>query len=82
MGGLARRIGLRQRDDALGNRRWQRRNAQGARLVAQQPLDTFVHEPLLPAPHAGLALPVRRMISLVPPPSAVNSTIRTRHTCF
>jgi hypothetical protein len=29
-----------------------------------------------------LLLPVRRMISLVPRPSAVNSTIRARHTCF
>ncbi len=56
MGCLARRIGLGQRDDALGNRRRERRNPRRARLVAQQPLDTFVHEPLLPAPQTGLAL--------------------------
>ena len=29
-----------------------------------------------------LLLPLRRMISLVPSPSAVNRTIRARHTCF
>src|SRR6516165_3451552 len=29
-----------------------------------------------------LLVPVRRMISLVPTPSAVSSTIRARHTCF
>src|SRR5712692_8291284 len=29
-----------------------------------------------------LLLPVRRMISTVPSPSAVSSTIRARHTCF
>ena len=42
-----------------------------ARLVAQQAVDAFVHEPLLPAPHARLRVPVRRMISLVPIPSAL-----------
>ena len=56
MGCLARRIGLGQRDDPLGNRQRQRRNPRRARPVAQQPVDTFVHEPLLPAPQAGLAL--------------------------
>jgi hypothetical protein len=30
----------------------------------------------------GLVLPVRRMISMVPKPSAVKSTIRARQTCF
>ena len=30
----------------------------------------------------GLLLPVRRMISLVPRPSAVSSTISARQTCF
>jgi hypothetical protein len=30
----------------------------------------------------GLALPVCRWIAIVPTPSALNSTIRARHTCF
>ena len=51
---LGRRIGLRQRHDALGHLRAKRRNARGAGLVAQQAVDAFRHEALLPAPDAGL----------------------------
>ena len=60
----------------------ERRDARGAGLVAQQPFDPRRHEPLLPAPDRHLAHPACRMISAVPWPSAVNSTIRARHTCF
>jgi len=82
MGGFTRRIGLGQRDDALGNRRRQRRNPRQARLVAQQPVDAFVHEPLLPAPQAGLALAGAPHDLVGAEAVAVNSTIRARHTCF
>ena len=44
--------------------------------------DDFRHEPFLPAPDEVLDLPVWRMISLVPKPSAVSSAIRARPTCF
>jgi len=40
------------------------------RLVAQQPVNTLRHEPSLPSPYHGLALPDRHMISAVPQPSA------------
>ena len=45
-----------QRDDALGDRGVELGNARGARLVAQQPVDAFGGETLLPAPDAGLGL--------------------------
>ena len=46
----------RQRHHALGHLGPERRDARGPRLVAQQPVDAFLHEALLPAPHAGLRL--------------------------
>ena len=80
---LARRVVQRQRDHALGHLGLERRDARGPGLVAQQPIDAFRDEPLLPAPDAGLATcRSRRMISSVPTPSALSSTIRARHTCF
>ena len=62
--------------------RRQRRDARGPGLVAQQPVDPGLEVALLPAPDAGLGLPVRRMISAVPtrPPSAARSC--ARQTCF
>ena len=49
----------RQRHDLLDQRGRQRGNAGGTGLVAQQAIDAFLHEPLLPAPHAGLGFPGR-----------------------
>ena len=46
----------RQRHHALGHFGTERRNARGPRLVAQQPLEAFRGEALLPSPHAGLGL--------------------------
>ena len=45
-----------QRHDPLGDRGIELRDARGPRLVAQQPIDAFSGEPLLPAPDAGLGL--------------------------
>ena len=53
---LARRIGKRQRHHALGDFGAEPRNARWPRLVAQETLDAFRGEALLPAPHAGLRL--------------------------
>ena len=53
---LARWVALCQRDDALANGGRERRNTRRPRPVVQQALDTRLHEPLLPAPQAGLAL--------------------------
>jgi hypothetical protein len=66
---LAGRIGERQLDHPIHERRRQRWQAGLARLVAQEPGDTFAHEPLLPAPdarlgHAGLAHDRRRAAAL------------------
>jgi hypothetical protein len=72
----------RQRDDPLGRLGAQRLDARGTRLVAEQPIEPLLEKALLPAPNAGLGLGVRRMISFVPTPSAVNSTISARQTCF
>jgi len=47
---LAWRVGQRQVDHPLHGRRRQRRLAGLARLVAQQPVDAFPHEALLPPP--------------------------------
>ena len=52
---VARRT-QRQRDDAVSDFPAERRNARGSRLVPQQPLDTLVHEALLPTPNRCLAL--------------------------
>jgi hypothetical protein len=40
-------------NDALGDLRPERRDARGARLVAQQPFITLLHEAFLPAPDTG-----------------------------
>jgi hypothetical protein len=40
-----------------------------------------MHEPLLPAPDAGLDLPVSVMIAEVPTPSSLRRMIRARQTC-
>jgi hypothetical protein len=53
---FARRLLHGQRDDALGDRGNEFRNARGARLVAQKPVHAFGDEPFLPALHAGLGL--------------------------
>ena len=51
---LARRVAMRERHNSVFDLRPERRNARGARLVAQKPVDAFLHEPLLPAPHTRL----------------------------
>ena len=53
MGCLAGRFAKRQGDDALSRLSHQRLNARGARLVAKQTFERFLHEALLPAPDAG-----------------------------
>jgi hypothetical protein len=56
----------------------------GGCLVAGQAGNAFRHEPR-PAsatPITGLALPDRRVISVVPQPSAVARMILARQTCF
>ena len=53
MGCLAGRFAKRQGDDALSRLSPQRLNARGARLVAKQTFERFLHEALLPAPDAG-----------------------------
>ena len=53
MGRLAQRRLNRERHDALGDLRGERRDARRARLVAQQPVYTLLHEALLPTPNGG-----------------------------
>ena len=53
---LSGRFGGGQLDHPLDNGTRQRRDARGSGLVAQKSTHAFVHEPLLPAPDAGLAL--------------------------
>lgn len=53
---LARRVLQGQCHHALGDFRSEWGNARGARLVAQQSLEAFRGEALLPLPHAGLGL--------------------------
>jgi hypothetical protein len=48
----------------------------------QQTVVPSLHEAFLPAPHAGFRFAVRRMISFVPTPSALNRTISARQTCL
>ena len=54
MGRLGRRVGQRERDHTFGHLGAVPRNPRGARLVSQEAVDALVHEPLLPAPDAGL----------------------------
>src|SRR5262249_1920400 len=56
VGRFAGRIGLRQRDHPLSDFRSQRLDARRSGLVVQEPCDTLLHEALLPAPDAILAL--------------------------
>ena len=55
--GFAGRVGQRQVDHALDGRGGQRRLAGLARLVAQQAIDAFLHEALLPPPDHRLGQP-------------------------
>ena len=56
VGRLDGRVVQRQRHHPLGHLGTQGRNPRRARLVTQKPVDAFLHEPLLPAPDAGLRL--------------------------
>jgi hypothetical protein len=56
MGRLNGRISPGERYDTLGDIRTERRDARGARLIAQQAVVTSLHEAYLPAPHTGLRL--------------------------
>jgi hypothetical protein len=53
---FAKRILQRQRHQALGRFRTERRNARWPRLFAQQSFEACRGEALVPAPHAGLGL--------------------------
>ena len=81
MGRLCWRVGLGERHDALDDVRSQPRDARWPRFVPQETVITFLHaEAFLPAPEQLFHFPVRRMISLVPTPSALNRTISARQT--
>jgi hypothetical protein len=54
VGRLLGRIARGEGDDPVDDGLAERRHPRGARLVAQQALDTFSGEALLPAPHTGL----------------------------
>ena len=54
MGRLDGRVRQRQGDDAFGHVGGQGRDARWARFVTQKAINAFCHEPLLPAPDAGL----------------------------
>jgi hypothetical protein len=82
VGRLCWRVGLCERYDALGDVRSQRRDARWPRLVARETVITFLHERSCQRRTQVFDLPVRRMISLVPTPSALNRTISARQTCL
>jgi hypothetical protein len=71
------RGGLGERHDAFGDVRPQRRDARTSRLVSQETVKRSCQRQT-----QVFDLPVRRMISLVPTPSALNSTISARQTCL
>ena len=86
----AGRIAERQRDHPIDHGRRQGRQPGLAGLVAQQAGHAFAHEPLLPAPHAGLghlgpAHGLRRAAALCRrqddprPPDVLLRTVPTRH---
>ena len=54
MGRLGRRVSQRGRDYTLGHVQAVPANPRGARLVSQEAVNALFHEPLLPAPDAGL----------------------------
>ena len=78
MGGLDRRIGKRQRHHARGHLRTERRDARGPRLVVQEAVDAFLQNRSCQRQTQVFDLPVRRMISLVPTPSALERMIAAR----
>jgi len=68
MSSPGRRPGQRQGDHALGDLSAQRRYSRRPRLVAPQPVDTFIGKPLLPAPDdrlgfARLPFDLRRAVT-------------------
>ena len=83
VGRLTRRVAKRQGDHALRRLGAQRLDFRGTRLVTNQAVEFVLHKAFLPAPNAGLGLGLfAGMIPFVPTPSAVNSTISARQTCF
>jgi hypothetical protein len=60
MGRLMGRQLLRQSDDLCHALGWDRCPTRRTGLIAQEAIYALVHEPLLPAPHAGLRLARRR----------------------
>ena len=82
MGGLAGRIGKRQRDLSCGAPPARGRNARGPRLPAQgAPIPSLMNRSC--QRHTQVFdLSVRRMISLVPTPSALERMIAARQACF
>ncbi len=79
---LSRRWAERERHHVLGDLRRQRRDARGARLVAQQAVTPSCMKRSCQRHTAGSATRASRMISAVPRPSAASRTIRARQTCF
>ena len=82
MARLVRRLGRGQRHHLVDDLLAERRNARRPGLVAQQAVDPFRGEASCQRQTQVFDLPVRRMISTVPRPSAVNSTISARQACF
>ena len=82
MGGLDRRIGKRQRHHARGHLRTERRDARGQRLVGQEAVDASFMNRSCQRQTQVFDLPVPRMISLVPTPSALERMIAARQACF
>ena len=82
MGGLDRRIGKRQSDHARGHLRTERRDARGPRLVVMRPSIPSIMNRSCQRQTQVFDLPERRMISLVPTPSALERMIAARQACF
>ena len=82
MGRLAGRVGPGQRDDALGDIRPSGGMREGRVLSRSRPSNPSCMKRSCQRQTQVFDLPVRRMISLVPTPSAVSSTISARQTCF
>ena len=80
--GLAWRIGQCASDDALLNCASQGGMRDGRILSRSRPLTPSVMNRSCHRQTAVLLVPVRRMISAVPQPSAVSSTMCARQTCF
>ncbi len=82
MGRFGRRIGLGEHHDTLNETRPQWRESRGSRLIVQQTVATTCMKRSCQRHTQVFDLPVRRMISLVPTPSALNRTISARQTCL